>query len=86
MEVRSRVGWNLRRLRVAQGISQDDLGLAAGLERAYIGHLERGTKNPTILTLQKLATALGCDVSELLRLVPKGSEGLAPLRAGRRKS
>jgi transcriptional regulator with XRE-family HTH domain len=86
MEVRSLVGWNLRRLRVERGISQDDLALEAGVERAYVGHLERGTRNPTIVTLDKLAEALNSHVSELLKPAPEGSKPVQPLKPGRRRS
>ncbi|WP_319945985.1 helix-turn-helix transcriptional regulator [Mesorhizobium sp. AR07] len=58
MDVRQLVAWNLRRLRVANNISQDELALRAEVERAYVGHLERATKNPTIETLERLASAL----------------------------
>ncbi len=85
MDVRSLVAWNLRRLRVAKNISQDELALRSDVERAYVGHLERGTKNPTIDTLAKLATALECEIMELFRPVPEGAETLSPLKGGRRK-
>ena len=84
MDVRQLVAINLRRLRVAKGLSQDELALRAGVERAYVGHLDRGTKNPTITTLDKLASALECEVMELFRPVAPGAENLAPLRGGRR--
>lgn len=84
MEIRSLIGWNVRLLRVAKGLSQDDLGLAAGVERAYIGYLERGQKNPTATTLEKLATALECHVAELFKEPPKGAVLPAPLKGGRR--
>jgi transcriptional regulator with XRE-family HTH domain len=85
MEIRSLVGWNLRTLRVQKGISQDDLALNAGIERAYVGYLERGKKNPTIETLAKLADSLGCHVSDLLKEPPNDAEIPAPLIGGRRK-
>ncbi|HEV7310764.1 helix-turn-helix transcriptional regulator [Ensifer sp.] len=66
MDVRQLVALNLRRLRVARQISQDDLALAAGIERSYACHLERGAKNPTIVTLQKLAQAVECEIGSLL--------------------
>ncbi|HTV69656.1 MAG TPA: helix-turn-helix transcriptional regulator [Rhizobiaceae bacterium] len=86
MDVRSLVAWNLRRLRVAKNISQDELALLSEVERAYVGHLERGTKNPTIDTLAKLAAALECEIMELFRAVPSGARALKPLKGGRRKS
>jgi transcriptional regulator with XRE-family HTH domain len=85
MDIRIIVAWNLRRLRVEAGISQDDLGHQADLERAYIGHLERGTKNPTIVTLAKLAEVLQCPVKALFEEPTEGSVQPQPLRAGRRR-
>lgn len=70
---------------MAKGISQDDLALSADIERAYVGHLERGAKNPTIETLEKLANALGCHISALFSELPAGAEPLPPLKGGRRK-
>ena len=86
MEVRSLVAWNLRRLRVAKNISQDELALSSGVERAYVGHLERGTKNPTIDTLAKLAAALDSEIIELFREVPENAGPLRLLKGGRRKT
>jgi transcriptional regulator with XRE-family HTH domain len=86
MEVRSLVAWNLRRLRVARGISQDDLALSADIERAYVGHLERGGRNPTVDTLDKIAQALGVHISQLFREPASGEAAPATLRAGRKKS
>lgn len=86
MEARKIVAWNLRRLRVEKGISQDDLALEAGVERAYVGHLERATRNPTVDTLDKIATALGRPLRELFDDVPKGAQAIKPLRGGRKSS
>lgn len=84
MEIRARIGWNLRQLRVRRGLSQDELAYSAGVERAYVGHLERGTKNPTVETLEKLTTVLGCDISELFSIPPAGSRLPHPLKPGRK--
>ncbi|RWE84226.1 MAG: helix-turn-helix transcriptional regulator [Mesorhizobium sp.] len=85
MEVQSLVAWNLRRLRVERGISQDDLALSAGVERAYVGYLERAARNPTIITLEKIATALGVPMAQLFR-EPEPRESVPQtLRAGRKK-
>ncbi|MEI8698133.1 helix-turn-helix domain-containing protein [Mesorhizobium sp. ISC15] len=86
MEVQSLVAWNLRQLRVKRGISQDDLAYSSGVERAYVGHLERGVRNPTIITLEKIAKALDVHIAQLFR-EPEPSEGVpATLKAGRKKS
>lgn len=84
MEVRSLVAWNLRRLRVAKGISQDALALDAGIERAYVGRLESGDRNPTIVTLAKISDALEVHVSELVAPAPEGAMPQLPLKPGRR--
>jgi transcriptional regulator with XRE-family HTH domain len=86
MDVRQLVGWNLRRLRVMRGISQDELALRAEIERAYVGHLERGTKNATLLTIEKLAAALQFPILELFQEPEPGEAKPLPLKAGRRKS
>lgn len=65
MEIQELLALNLRRIRVAKNISQDELALLAGVERAYVGHIERGKKNPTIQTLAKIAGALDCQVRDL---------------------
>jgi transcriptional regulator with XRE-family HTH domain len=80
MEARKLVGRNVRRLRVAAEIAQDELALRAGVDRAYVGKLERGVANPTVDTLEKLAAALKVDLSDFFSKV-KGSA--LPLRGGR---
>ena len=69
-----------------KNISQDDLALNADIERAYVGHMERGKKNPTVVTLDKLAKALGSDVAEFF-LKPNSLEerDMRPLRPGRKR-
>ncbi|MDP3495567.1 MAG: helix-turn-helix transcriptional regulator [Hyphomonadaceae bacterium] len=58
MSVAKRVGANLRRVREAQGISQEDLADRAGLHRTYVSGVERGVRNPTVKVLDKTAKAL----------------------------
>jgi transcriptional regulator with XRE-family HTH domain len=85
MEVQSLVAWNLRQLRVQRGISQDDLAYSSGVERAYVGHLERGVRNPTITTLAKIAKALDVHIGQLFREPEPGEVVPSTLRAGRKK-
>lgn len=61
------LGSNVRRLRVAKGISQEALALDAGMKRSYLSDLEHGTRNPTVRALGRLAEALGTEPAELLR-------------------
>ncbi|TNC06266.1 helix-turn-helix transcriptional regulator [Methylobacterium terricola] len=84
MDARSIIGWNLRRLRVEQGLSQERLALAAGIDRAYVGRVERGSENVTIITLEAIARVLAVPVATLLIEPEPGAEQPRPLRAGRR--
>lgn len=59
-------GNNLRRLRQASGLSQDELAARAGLHRTYVGSVERGHRNVSLANIFALAKALACDPRELL--------------------
>jgi transcriptional regulator with XRE-family HTH domain len=84
MDGRTLVARNLRKLRVERGLSQDALAVDAGLDRSYVGRIERGLENPTVDTLDRFAKALGVAAAEFL-LVPEKDEGPLPtLRRGRR--
>ena len=84
MEARAIIGWNLRQLRVERGLSQERLALAAGIDRAYVGRVERGSENLTIATLEALAIALSSPVAALLAEPEPGAQRPQPLRSGRR--
>jgi transcriptional regulator with XRE-family HTH domain len=58
---------NLRRLRLASGLTQEDLSDAAEMGAAEISRLERGGRDPQLHTIVRLARGLGVPVSELLR-------------------
>ena len=62
-------GQNVRRLRVEQGLSQEQLADKAGLHRTYIGMIERAEKNTTLLNMEKLSIALSSTISELLKSI-----------------
>ena len=86
MGARQTIGWNLRSLRVARGLSQERLALAANIDRAYVGRVERGSENVTVNVLETLAAALAVPVGALLAEVPADALPPMPLRAGRRRS
>lgn len=56
----------LRMLRLEQGLSQEQLASMAGLHRTYVGSVERGERNISIDNIEKLANALGCNITKLL--------------------
>jgi transcriptional regulator with XRE-family HTH domain len=86
MNGRALVAWNLRRLRVKRGISQERLAFDACVDRSYVGGLEREEENPTVDVLDRLAKTLEVHVSELFKEPRKGSARPKPLRSGRRSS
>ena len=74
MDIRRRVGRNLRRLRDERGLSQEELAFEAELHRTYISGVERGVRNPTIEVLAKIAVGLGVQPHRLLE-PPQPSAG-----------
>lgn len=67
MDVKKRLGSNLRRLREAKGLSQEAFAFEAGIHRTYVSDIERGARNPTISVVENLAITLGVTASELLQ-------------------
>lgn len=60
------LGTALRQLRLEQGISQEMLALVAGVDRSYVGRVERGDNNVAVLTLLRLAEPLGLRASAVM--------------------
>ncbi len=65
----------LRRVRLAAGMSQEQLGLESGVQRNFISLIETGQNQPTISTIVKLAGALGMKASELVAEAEKPIRG-----------
>lgn len=61
------LGAVIREARADCGLSQESLAVDAELDRSYLGGIERGEHNLTLINLHKIATALGAKPSELLR-------------------
>lgn len=66
MDIRTRLGRNLRELRSAKGWSQEQFAFEAGIHRTYVSDIERGARNPTIMVLEKLAAPLEVAPGRLL--------------------
>src|SRR5712671_164406 len=64
MKAGALVARNIRRLRVARGLSQEMLAVDAGIDRTYVSRLERGLENPSVAVLEKLARALSSNIEE----------------------
>ena len=64
--VHQKIAEKIRRIRKERNISQEELAFKAGLNRAYVGYIERGERKPSVDTLAKLARALKVKLSEFL--------------------
>lgn len=85
MMILRQVGINLRRARIAKGLSQEALANDAEVAMNYVSGIERGTRNPTVLILARLCRILGMPPAQLFAPV-SGKEGLSKnLKPGRRQ-
>lgn len=67
MDMRRLVGNNVRHFRLARGWTQEQLAERSGFSQQYISGLEQGRRNPTVVSLHELATALNIAPLDLLR-------------------
>lgn len=74
MDMRRLVGRNVRRIRLAKGLTQEQFADVSGFTQQYISGLESGQRNPTVVSLFELAQALGVDPAELLKRSAKGKD------------
>lgn len=61
MDIRARFGRNVKALRTAAGLSQDEFADKVGIHRTYMSGIERGVRAPTILIVERLAIAFGVE-------------------------
>jgi transcriptional regulator with XRE-family HTH domain len=66
MDVQARLAKNLRKHREALGLSQEKFADLIGVHRTYVSDLERGTRNPTVAVVDKMAAALDVTIGTLL--------------------
>lgn len=67
MDLVQLLGQNVRRLRVERGLSQEELAFRAGMKRSYLSDMERGTRNPSVRALGRVAEALEITPDTLLK-------------------
>lgn len=60
-------GRNVRALRIAKGLTQEDLEGLTGLKRSYLSDMERGTRNPSLKAVERIAKALDVPAADLIR-------------------
>ncbi len=63
----STLGRVIRRLRTERGVSQEGLAAISGIDRTFMGEIERGEANPSFDVLQRIASGLSVRLSELVR-------------------
>lgn len=71
MDVVAVLGKNVRKYRKLRGLTQEQLALDAEMERSYVSDLERGTRNPSVKAVGRLAEALNVEPHLLLMSISK---------------
>ncbi len=66
MDIRKQVGLNVQKIRRERHSPQEELAFESGLHRTYISGIERGARNPTLLVIDQLGTALNVSPARLL--------------------
>ena len=66
MDMRKLVGRNVKRARIAAGMTQEQLAERSGFRQQYISGLERGQRNPTIVSIYEFGRALGVSHEQLV--------------------
>jgi transcriptional regulator with XRE-family HTH domain len=77
-DIRVGFGQRVRVLRDRRGWSQEQLAQACGLHRTYVGGIERGERNPSLINIGRIANALGVGVAELFLTPGDPGAELAP--------
>jgi transcriptional regulator with XRE-family HTH domain len=66
-DVLKRFGARIRELRTAKGFSQEGFAAHCGLDRTYVGGIERGERNVALRNIEVIAKALNLTISELMK-------------------
>jgi len=67
LKISSTLGKNLKKIRTTKKLSQGAIARKLGVHRAYISGIESGKRNPTIATIERLATALNINPDRLIK-------------------
>ncbi|WP_374425344.1 helix-turn-helix domain-containing protein [Paracoccus sp. (in: a-proteobacteria)] len=67
MSFQSRVSRNIQRIRREKDLSQEEVAHRADIHQTYLSGVETGKRNPSILVVERIAKALGVDVSEIFK-------------------
>lgn len=67
MAVQSRVSRNIQRIRREKDLSQEEVAHRADVHQTYLSGVETGKRNPSILVVERIAKALGVDISEIFK-------------------
>ncbi len=67
MSIQSRVSRNIQRIRREKDLSQEEVARRADIHQTYLSGVETGKRNPSILVVERIAKALGVDVSEIFK-------------------
>ena len=79
IDLKALLGMAIKTQRASLGISQEELAYRAGLHRTYVSDLERGARNPSVDSIEKLASALELSVSMLFEQADSGAEAKQPV-------
>ncbi len=71
-DVRERFGYAVKLRREELGLTQEDLADKAGIHRTYLSDVERGTRNLSLVNIERLAAALAVSLADLFAAVEKG--------------
>lgn len=66
-KINKTVGFNIRKYRQKNKLTQEELAFESNLHRAYIGQIERGEKNIGVINLEKIAKALNITIAQLIK-------------------
>lgn len=74
MDIALLISKTIKKLRLEKKLTQDDLAYLSGLDKTYISLIERGKRNPTVLSLYAICKALGISLSEFFVIIEKNEK------------